>query len=136
MMDADKLDELERQHKAVWDVIRANAEAIAENSEDDWGDLCAVAADMTDDCDPNLARKAIVDAVAAINALPELVAMLRGYQQALDPNETKAAYIGEVKNEDGSLVSWTATKETMAMISARATKIAARAALQTKGPTT
>jgi hypothetical protein len=76
-MEMNTLDELERQHKAVWDVIRANAEAIAENSGDEWAELCAVADDLSDDCDPNLARKAIVEAVAAINALPGLIESAR-----------------------------------------------------------
>lgn len=54
--------------------------------------------------------------VAAVNALPEMLAL----RKALDPNETKHAYIGEIKNENGSYVSWTTIKDVMAMISARA----------------
>lgn len=45
-----------------------------------------------------------------------LEAKVKAYEAALNPNETKYAYIGEVKNCGGETVSWTATKDVMSLI--------------------
>lgn len=92
-------DDLKKLHKTMWDVIRANAEAILESSEDEWDGLCAVADDLADDCDPNLARKAIVEAVAAVNALPELLALREENERlrAEFPAREKQAFVMGLK---------------------------------------
>lgn len=70
-----------------------------------------------------LACQQIAERLTAAEARAEAAeARVKAYEDALDPNQTKRAYIGEVKNEDGRTIAWTATKETMAMIRARAAR--------------
>ena len=66
----------------------------------------------------------LADRITAAEARADAAeARVKAYEDALDPNQTKHAYIGEIKNEDGRTMAWTATKETMAMIRARASRI-------------
>ncbi len=62
----------------------------------------------------------ILNAVASCALVP--AADVQGLVEALTPSgDTKAAYMGEIKDpETKRLVSWTAIKMIMAMISARA----------------
>jgi hypothetical protein len=95
---AQRLCEAEIEGKpleeAVWDAIRAQAEPILESKDDEWSDLCAVADDLSDDCDPNLARKAVLDVVAAVNALPEHLARIAELDAALAFYADPANHIG------------------------------------------
>lgn len=103
-------------------------------------DDCVLACGI-DDCDGQVTacfcRERFTD--AALAALPSLLDQIEvltkerdAYRDALDPNETKAAYIGEIKfrtiefDEFGDehtvtrTLEWDTTKDVMAMIRARA----------------
>jgi len=119
------LDEVNRLQTALKAIVARYEKKNPIRPADFHGDDCGCYRCAVDGCN------------AAVNALPELIerverleGALKGYQDALDPDQTKAAYIGEFgfyadnpeddENDIHVDVPWTVIKAIMAAISGRA----------------